>query len=282
MNNASPSSSSPFIAIVLAADRETVSPVARAAGVSCKALAPVAGKPMLARVLAALAAAKEVERCLVCGPSADIVAREPDLQQILGPGQVGWMEPMATPSLSVLEALEHLPAEVPVLLTTCDHALLRSEMVDYFCSEVRARGCDAAVALVRHEEVLAQFPNTRRTAYRFSDGAYCSCNLFALTTAQARQAPLFWRQVEQLRKQPLRMLQQLGWGTVVRYLLGRLSLQQALARLGQGLNCTAAAVLLPYPEATIDVDSADDWQAVQGLAQTTAAASDRSGAALSD
>ncbi len=255
-----------YIAIVLAADREGQSPVARAAGVSCKALAPVAGKPMLERVLSALAGAQEVERCLVCGPSAGIVAQEPALQQLLGPAQVGWIEHEASPSLSVLAALSHVAEEVPVLLTTCDHALLTSEIVDYFCRKARSLGMDAAVGLARHEEVLARFPATRRTAYRFNDGSYCSCNLFALNTVQARQAPLFWRRVEQLRKQPLAMLRQLGLVTVARYLFGRLSLDQALHKLAPRLNCSAGAVLLPYPEASIDVDSAEDWQAVQEIA----------------
>ena len=81
MKSAAPS---PFIALVLAADREEYNPVARAAQTSCKALAPVAGRPMLERVLTALAEAQQVERCLVCGPSGDIVAREPALQQMLG------------------------------------------------------------------------------------------------------------------------------------------------------------------------------------------------------
>ena len=41
----------PFTAIVLAGDRVPGDPVARAAGVPCKALAPVGGVPMVLRVL---------------------------------------------------------------------------------------------------------------------------------------------------------------------------------------------------------------------------------------
>ena len=53
-------STSPFWAVVLAADRTSADPVALAAGVPCKALAPVGGRPMLLRVLDALSAAEEV------------------------------------------------------------------------------------------------------------------------------------------------------------------------------------------------------------------------------
>ncbi len=266
------SQSGNYIAIVLAADREELSPVAIAAGVSCKALAPVAGRPMLERVLSALARARKVERSLVCGPAAALVAQEPALQQLLGPAQAGWIEPEASPSLSVLAALEHVPEDAPVLLTTCDHALLSSEIVDYFCAQASSLGTDAAVGLARHQEVLARFPASRRTSYRFSNDAYCSCNLFALCTARAREAPLFWRRVELLRKRPLAMLRQLGLATVIRYLLGRLSLDQALDRLAPRLNCSAGAVLLPWAEAAIDVDSAGDWRDVQAIATAASAA----------
>ena len=225
---------------------------------------------MLERVLTALAQAKKVERCLVCGPSASLVAQEPALQQLLGPAQVGWIEPEVTPSLSVLAALAHVPEDMPVLLTTCDHALLTSEIADYFCANAHSLGTDAAAGLARHTEVLARFPATRRTAYKFSDGAYCSCNLFALNTVQARQAPLFWRRVEQLRKRPLAMLGQLGLSTVAYYLLGGLSLEETLNRLAPRLNCSAGAVVLPYPEAAIDVDSAEDWHDVQAIVQELA------------
>ena len=49
-----------FAAIVLAADRRPDDPVAKAAGVPCKSLTPVGGKPMVFRVLDALTASRMV------------------------------------------------------------------------------------------------------------------------------------------------------------------------------------------------------------------------------
>ena len=54
--------STPFTAIIMAADRNPDDPVTRAAGVSCKALTPVGGIPMVLRVLNAL------EESLSVGP----------------------------------------------------------------------------------------------------------------------------------------------------------------------------------------------------------------------
>ena len=72
--------------------------------------------------------------------------------------------------------------------------------------------------------------------------------------------PPFWRRVEAQRKHPLRVIRILGWTTVLRYLLGRLTLDKALGLLSARLGCTAVAVVLPYAEAAIDVDTVADWQ----------------------
>ncbi|HBI14725.1 MAG TPA: MobA-like NTP transferase domain containing protein, partial [Desulfobulbaceae bacterium] len=76
----------------------------------------------------------------------------------------------------------------------------------------------------------------------------------------------FWRRIEQQRKNPLKVINILGWMTVLRYLLGTLTLAEVLDRLSRRLGCTAGVVVLPYPEAAIDVDSADDWHYVQRIA----------------
>jgi hypothetical protein len=153
-----------------------------------------------------------------------------------------------------------------VLLTTADHALLSSCVVNYFCAQASHSGCDAVVGLALHEQVAAAYPGIKRTVLKFQDNSYCSCNLFAFLTPQGRAVADFWRQVEQQRKRPVQMLRILGWTTVLRYLLGRLSLSEALARLSRRLGLRLGYVLLPFPEAAVDVDSIDDWMFANRLA----------------
>ena len=68
----------------------------------------------------------------------------------------------------------------------------------------------------------------------------------------------FWSQVERERKHPLRLIRTLGGWALVRYMLGWLSLAEALSRLGLKLNLHVQEVLLPFPEAAIDVDTPED------------------------
>ena len=254
-----------FTAVVLAADRGPDDPVAKAAGVRCKSLTPVGGKPMVFRVLDALTASQVVNTYILCGPPKSVVDQEPDLGTLIASGRIKWFENQATPSSSAFHVLQTLPDEAPVLLTTADHALLSARIVDYFCSEAQASGCDVVAGVARHEAVTAAYPQTRRTATRLKDGAYCGCNLFAFLTPRARLAADFWRRVEKQRKNPLRVIRVLGWRAVSRYLIGRLSLDEALKRMSHRLGFKAGAVVLPFPEAAVDVDSVSDLKLVENI-----------------
>lgn len=164
--------------------------------------------------------------------------------------------------------MQSLPRDRPILLTTSDHALLSPRVVSHFCHEAQTSTCDAVAAVARHETVKAAYPETRRTAYRLKDAAYCSCNLFAFLTPRARKAADFWRRVESQRKKPLRVINAFGGIAVMRYLTGRLTLAEGLDRISSRLGFKAGAVVMPFPEAAIDVDSVSDWHLVDHIASS--------------
>ena len=254
-----------FTAVLLAADRGPDDPVAQAAGVSCKSMTPVNGTPMVFRVLDALSASSEVEARILCGPPGSILAGESELAARISADKIHWVENQQTPSTSASHVFQSQPEQTPILLTTSDHAMLSARIVDYFCKEARISGCDVVAGLARHEMVAEAYPRTKRTATRLKDGSYCGCNLFAFLTPQARKAADVWRQVESQRKNPLRVISVLGVVAVVRYLLGRLSLAEGLERMSQRLGFSAGAVILPFAEAAIDVDSVEDWKLVEEI-----------------
>jgi len=255
----------PFTAIILAGKRPGKDPVAEAAGVACKSFAPIGDRPMVHRVLDTLAAARQVGSRILCGPSQSMIDQEPGLKSRLKSGEVKWLAGHSTPSLSTYHALQSLPHGTPILVTTADHAMLSTQIVDYFCTEARRTGCDVAVGLASYEQVKTAFPETKRTAIKFKDGAYCGCNLFGFLNSHAYIAVQFWRQIEQERKKPLRMMRVLGWWTVVRHLLGRMSLTDTLEHISSKMGIHAGAVILPFPEAAMDVDTIDDWRFTQSL-----------------
>ena len=250
-------------ALVLAGSRRGPDdPLAVHAGVSHKAMIEVGGEPMLARVVRALAEAG-MTRVVV-------VIERPDLVEQLAaegrfpPGLVVETLPAAEgPSLSVAQALDRIGT--PLLVTTADHALLRSEWVRWFAGHV-PEGADVAAALARSDLVMAAAPEAKRTFLRFSDGAFSGCNLFYFATPAAHRVVDLWREVETHRKQPVKLLRRLGVVMAARYALGALPLRAALARLSVLADARCAVVEMPFGEAAIDVDKPEDLILARRLA----------------
>jgi len=255
-----------FTAIVLAADRGRDDPVAAAAGVVAKCLTPVAGVPMVVRVIRALQESARVDTILLCGPAAEILQESPELRQIVDGIRIRWMGPLGSPSASAAAALAALPEDKPVLLTTGDHPLLRPEMVRHFLDQASAGAFDVAVALAPHELVQRAYPRTRRTALKFSDGHYCGCNLFAFLSPRGRGMATLWKKVEDQRKRPIRVVGLVGWVPMLLYALGILSLPGAVRRVSRQTGLAAGAVIMPFAEAAIDVDSASDLELARDIA----------------
>jgi hypothetical protein len=253
--------------IVLAGDRGPDDPLCSAAGVPAKALVPVGGRPVIERVLdtleRALPAPERPSDRIVSGPTAAALATAPALAERLRAGGWTWRAPGASPARSALCALADTDAAALRLLTTGDHALLTGPTLTTFLTRAEALRAadqaDLAVGLVALQRVRARFPDARRTALRFSDMEVCTCNLFALLSPAASGVVALWQQVEQNRKRPWRMIGMLGPWMLLKFLLHRLSLAEALARLGRITGTRIAPILLDDPEAAVDVDSVADW-----------------------
>ena len=257
-----------FTAVILAADRNPDDPLVTSAGVCCKALVEIDGTPMLQRVIAALQDAASIDDILLSGPERDCLETNAYLKQALDSGHIHWIKPENSPSTSAYHSMQQVSPASPVLITTADHPLLRADIVDHFLDEARRSGADVAVGMTTFASIKAKFPNATKTVMRFRDGGYCGCNLFAFLTPESRAVADAWRKVEQQRKNPLRVIGQLGWWSVLRYQLGWLSLDSALQRLSARLKVRIHPVILPFPESAIDVDSIADHKLVEEITGT--------------
>jgi GTP:adenosylcobinamide-phosphate guanylyltransferase len=251
-----------FTALVLAADRGPDDPVSRAAGVAHKCLAPVGGRPMLVRVVAALAASDCVDRIALSLRDPAVAAQLPAVAPLADSGRVIALQAADSPSQSVLRAAAELEQPFPLLVTTADHALLTTPMVDHFCAESLASGAAVTAGLTASGVLLARYPQSRRTYLRFRDERYSGSNLFAFMDQTALQAARLWRRAEQQRKKPWRIAAIFGPGLLLGYLLRRFSLDEAMARVSQRIGLRLAAVKMPFAEAAIDVDKLEDLELV--------------------
>ena len=237
----------------MAGSRGTADPLAAATGVAHKALAPIGGVAMLARVVATLRASRWIDRIVICGLDesavGDLTAAAP------GATPVELLRGDRTPSASAALAIKTLGLAPPVLITTADHPLLTAGTLDAFCERAVELNADATFALVPVGLVQAVFPGIRRTTFRFRDGGFCGCNLYALLTAKGYDALREWTAVEAERKRPWRMIRILGLGTLARFALGWLSLADLTGVVFARTGLRIRPVFLTDAAAGFDIDT---------------------------
>ncbi|MBM4256133.1 MAG: hypothetical protein FJ147_09575 [Deltaproteobacteria bacterium] len=247
-----------FTVLILAGRRGPTDPVAHAAGCSHKILAPVAGIPMIVRVLREVRVAPHVKRIAVSVDDPAILNALPEVQSLVESGAIQVHPSGPSPAASVLGYFQSLSPSEPLIVTTADHPLLTAEMVSYFCTAVAESGADVVAGVMAASVFRQQYPHSKRSFIPLRDESFCGTNLFALCTPQAASAAQFWGHAGQFRKRPWRLISTFGLTNLLLLALKRLDLQAAIPRASRVLGARVAVVQMPFAECAIDVDNLDD------------------------
>lgn len=246
----------PLEALVLAGRRGPDDALAEQFGASHRALLPVHGVPSLLRVVRVLGASERFDAIHVSIDEPERIDEVPELAALAAYGTLTVHPSEASPSRSVRAVIE--PRDAAFLVTTADHALLTTAMLDHFLGEMGASPADVLVAVVAKSLLAPAYPGTKRTYLEMRSEAWSGANLFGFRTRKARKAAAFWTRAERYRKQPWRMVSAIGADIAALYMAGRLELDDALARASNRIGAEVRAVRMPIPEAAIDVDRASD------------------------
>jgi CTP:molybdopterin cytidylyltransferase MocA len=253
-----------WTAVILAGQRPGVDPLASAFGESFKALVPVSGGPMVARVVETVLNVPAISKVVIlCQRPEAISAVLPDDIRLT------YVESQSGISQSILGVAGTETAPWPLFVTTADHPLLTPEMIIYFLEA--SAGTDVAVGMVERATILAAYPDNKRTWIKLRGGAWSGANLFVLSSQAARKALTLWVSAEKDRKQLFKLFWHFGPVIALRAITRTISLEEGIAALGRRLGLSARAVPLPFAEAAIDVDKLSDHEQVEKILATRSA-----------
>lgn len=238
--------------------------MAKAAGVSHKALAPIAGIPMLLRVAEALKESGRFQRLYVCIEDPSVIFKVPGLEALHRTRVLETIAAADSPAASVAAALKRIDLKQPLLVTTADHPLLTPAILDRFL-ELAPGDCDLAVALAPADVVAAAYPGAIRTFYKLGGKRYSGCNLFLVRSDKAAAIAAYWRKLEAFRKQPLKLIWNVGPLAFLKTVLGAMSAEDAFAHLSRKAGGIIKHVELPIAEAAIDVDKPADMELAERI-----------------
>lgn len=239
--------------LILAGQREGVTdPLCELRSTDRKAIIPILGKPMLDYAVDALETFGLKTPYHISGFDAGYDKRL--IQAPCAPG----------PAESAAAALS-AGMSFPVLMTTCDHALLTPEMLEAFINGAQNSGADFCAGLAEKTVIQPAYPDVKRTYLKFSDRSVSGCNLFYIANENGIKAIEFWKRAQSFRKRPVRLAFSVGFLAPIMYLAGLLSLDGAFRYASRKIGINAKPVLIPIAEAAIDVDKPSDLELVEKI-----------------
>jgi len=215
-----------------------------------KALIPIAGKPMIAHVVDALAGSRYVEHLVVVSldPAAEVqfpvsVEHVPDAGNLIANAEAGFQY-----------AIEHYPAMDGILLSSSDLPTITSAIVDAFIEECFRTDHDLYYSVIERSVMEGRFPESRRSYVHLREGDFAGGDIILARPSLAISHRELWQDLAGARKNALKQARMIGLWTFFKLVTRRLSLSEAEERVSRVLNVRGRVIPFPYAEVGMDVD----------------------------
>ena len=241
-------------ALIMAGKRSGVlDPLAERAGVAQKAVVPVNGIPMIARVAKAVADCPEVGAIRIVAHEPAEIAEQPTIAALIEEGRLTFAEGKFNIVDSVFSGAEG--ADFPLLITTADNCLVTPEGYSEFIGKCLAEEAGGAAGLARREEVQKADPVGQKRFYEFKDGAFSNCNMYWIGNRDALSAAEIMREGGQFVKFPRRIIKAFGFFNLIRFRLGTGSKEKLFAGISKRFGFKLVPIELSDGHYAIDVDN---------------------------
>ncbi|ACB83656.1 NTP transferase domain-containing protein [Natranaerobius thermophilus] len=249
--------------VVLAGNSETDRKVAdlTSQNINNKALVPINGQPMIQYIISALKKSDLVDDMVIVGPKQELTGRlkgESQNFEIIEKHESGKVLD------NLLKGIDFLKPQNNILVVTSDIPLLTPEAIDNFINQCDDK-LDLLYPVIPKEANQKEFPQVERTYVNLSNGSFTGGNVFYINPAKVR--PCYERvdRVIRNRKNPLLMATNFGISFLAQFLMGKLSLKQAEAKISQILQIQAKVIVSHYPELGIDIDKSSDMKLAEKI-----------------
>ena len=231
--------------------------------VPSKGYVDIGGLPMAARTLQALRHAKRIGDITLVTP-----VENPDLSGVWS--GVSAVAP-ARDSLytSLYSGLDKIEANSePTILVAGDLPFITPEALDDFIERC-AQHDDASLwyGFVSKENSQSKYPQLPHTWAKLDGKLYCGGGLTVMRPSVKETVRPGFEAMTSGRKSVLKLVKALGFGTLLSYCLGKLTIRQAAAAMERLMNVTCCPVESPYAETAFNVDDYENLLLARSLCQ---------------
>jgi molybdopterin-guanine dinucleotide biosynthesis protein A len=224
-----------------------------------KALLDIADKPMIQWVLDAVGSVDEINQVVIVGidEMSGVHCRKP-LFFVRDHGAM-----LDNIRAGVIEAERQNPAIEQVVLLSSDIPAVTKEMVEWVFGNISITDEDIYYCVVSRQVMETRFPESRRTYIRFKDIELCGGDIVVLRAEVASGKEAIWERLIASRKNILRQAALIGYDTLLKLLLRRLTLNDAVETISNRLGVRGKVLISPYAEIGMDVDKPYQYKLLQ-------------------
>jgi len=225
-------------------------PLAEYTGNGPKALIPIAGKPMVAHVVDALAGSRYVDHIIVISLSPeDDVSFSSTVEYVPDAGNI-----LANAEAGMNHVIAHHPDVDAVILCTSDIPTITPAIIDAFIEECMRTDHDLYYSIVERSVMETRFPNSRRSYVHLREGDFAGGDVFLARPSLAMKDRDLWLKVAEARKNALKQVLMVGLLPFLKLITHRLSIAEAEQRASKAFNIKAKAIPFTHAEVGMDVD----------------------------
>jgi CTP:molybdopterin cytidylyltransferase MocA len=225
-----------------------------------KALLSMGGRPMVQWVLDALAGAQTIRTVVVVGLS-------PDDAPLAFPRRLGYVPNQGSMLGNVEAGVKWLLAEDPAtthaLIVSSDIPTILPAHVDWNVSTSLETDHEAYYSLISDTDMERRFPGARRSYFKLKEGRFCGGDMNLFRTSLVGHYHPAWRGLVDARKSVLKQAGLVGLGTLLRLVLGQMSIAGAERTVEQRLGMRGRGLCCPYAETGMDVDKPHQYELVR-------------------
>jgi len=223
-----------------------------------KALLNIKDRPMIEYVIDAVIKSAYIGRTVIVGPRAPIEENiNLRIDKVIDDNE-GMID-------NINLGIEYLKPEDKVFVITSDIPLVSTEAVDDFIEQCLKIEADIYYPVISEKLNLKKYPQIERTYANLKEGSFTGGNMVLLNPEVASYCRNVLEHVVDSRKNLVKLSKMLGVKFMLRFFMGRLSLNEIEYRISEITGYKGTAIITDYPEIGLDVDKPSDLELVKNI-----------------
>lgn len=225
-----------------------------------KALLPLAGQPMVQWILDALGGAQTIRRVVVVGLAEDAAPLTCLKPLAFLPNHGSMFANIVT---GTQWAVGQDASTSHVLVVSSDIPTITSAIVNWNVETSLQTDHDGYYSVISRENMERRFPGSKRSYFRFKEGLYTAGDMNLFATRVIKHIPPQVQALTETRKDILKQAGIIGYGFLLRFVLGQVTVADAVRSISHRLGITGRALICPYAEAGMDVDKPAQYELIK-------------------